>query len=201
MSRRLLALLLTAAVAALIGMSGCGDDDDDASDTGAQTQPTETQTQTQTQTTPPVNEVKPVKATKVTPSAGEANPNRKPKVPEGDGDPPSRLVAQDLIAGKGTRAKAGDMVSVHYVGVLFDNGKQFDSNWETRTEPGQPFRFTIGGGQVIEGWERGLIGMREGGRRKLIIPPRLAYGAQGYPPDIPANAALIFDIDLDQVGL
>ena len=106
-------------------------------------------------------------------------------------------MAQDLIVGKGARAKSGDTVSVQYVGVLFKNGKEFDSSWEGKKEPGQPFQFTIGGGQVIPGWDQGVAGMREGGRRKLIIPADLAYGAQGYPPDIPPNAALIFDIDLE----
>jgi peptidylprolyl isomerase len=198
-------ILLAVAVLAL-PVAGCGDDDDsdggEAATTQGQTatQP-QTQTQTQTQTTPEVPSRPSIKATKVTPSAGEADIDTRPKVPQGEGSPPTRLEAQDLIVGKGKRLKAGDMAFVQYVGVLFENGKQFDTSWASKTERGQPFRFTVGAGAVIPGWDRGVAGMREGGRRKLIIPARLAYGEQGYPPDIPPNSALIFDIDLDQAGL
>jgi peptidylprolyl isomerase len=192
---RLLALLVAATMALAVG--GCGDDDD--SDSQSQTA-VQTQTQTQTETTPQQTTQESVKAKKVTPSAGEADIDTKPKVPKGSGSPPKTLKAEDLIVGKGKRAAPGDLASVQYVGVLFKNGKQFDTSWESRTEPGQPFQFMIGGGQVIPGWDQGVAGMREGGRRKLIIPAELAYGAQGYPPDIPANAALIFDIDLEKAG-
>ena len=121
---------------------------------------------------------------KVKPTAGEADIDRKPKVPKGSGDPPTELEVQDLIVGKGKRAQAGDMVTVQYVGVLFSNGKQFDASWQG-SKPGPGFDFPLGAGQVIPGWDQGVVGMREGGRRKLIIPPELAYGAQGFPPDIP----------------
>ena len=175
--------------------TGCGDDNSDSN--------TESVTiQTQTQTTPTETteqESAAPKARKVEPTAGEANPDRKPKVPKGKGDPPSELVVQDLIVGKGKRAQAGDTVTVQYVGVLFDDGKQFDASWQG-SKPGQGFQFPLGAGQVIPGWDQGVVGMREGGRRKLIIPGDLAYGAQGFPPDIPPDAALIFDIDLEKVG-
>jgi peptidylprolyl isomerase len=186
-----LALLAAALIAA-----GCGDDN---SNNASQTT-TETQTQTQTDTQPaqPAPDETP-KATKVKPSPGEADLASKPQPQKGKGAAPSRLVAQDLIVGKGKKAATGDLVSVQYVGVLFDNGKEFDASWKGK-RPGQPFQFQLGGGQVIPGWDQGVAGMRVGGRRKLIIPPDLAYGAQGYPPDIPANAALIFDIDLKKVG-
>ena len=120
-------------------------------------------------------------------------------MPKGSGDPPSKLVVQDLIVGDGKRAQTGDTVSVQYVGVLFSNGKQFDASWNG-SKPGQGFQFPLGAGQVIPGWDQGVVGMREGGRRKLIIPADLAYGAQGFPPDIPPDAALIFDIDLEKAG-
>ena len=191
---RLLILLPVLAATALIA-AGCGDDNNSSSDSVA----TQTQTQTTpTETTPPPEAAAP-KAKKVKPTAGEANPKRKPKVPKGSGDAPRKLVVQDLIVGKGKRAKSGDMVSVQYVGVLFSNGKQFDASW-SGSKPGQGFQFPLGAGQVIPGWDQGVVGMREGGRRKLIIPADLAYGAQGFPPDIPPNAALIFDIDLEQAG-
>jgi peptidylprolyl isomerase len=183
-------------VIALIA-AGCGDDDSNTSTDQATVQ---TQTATTPAETTPEPEAAPApKAKKVKPTAGEADPDRKPKVPKGSGDPPTELVVQDLIVGKGKRAKAGDMVTVQYVGVLFSNGKQFDASWQG-SRPGPGFDFPLGAGQVIPGWDQGVVGMREGGRRKLIIPPDLAYGTQGFPPDIPANAALIFDIDLEKTG-
>jgi peptidylprolyl isomerase len=191
---RLLMFLPALAATALIA-AGCGDDNNSSSDSVA----TQTQTQTTpTETTPPPEAAAP-KAKKVKPSAGEANPNRKPKVPKGSGDPPNKLVVQDLIVGKGKPAQSGDMVSVQYVGVLFSNGKQFDTSWNGG-KPGQGFQFPLGAGQVIPGWDQGVVGMRKGGRRKLIIPADLAYGAQGFPPDIPPNSALIFDIDLESTA-
>ena len=186
-------VVLALSAAALLG-AGCGDDDSGSASTDTAT--------TETQATPPTTtaeEPAAPKARKVQPAAGEGDTDRKPKVPKGKGDPPSELVVQDLIVGKGKRAKSGDAVSVQYVGVLFDNGKEFDASWQG-SKPGQAFQFSLGAGGVIPGWEQGVVGMREGGRRKLIIPPDLAYGAQGFPPDIPPNAALIFDIDLEKAG-
>lgn len=119
----------------------------------------------------------------------------KPEVEIPEGDPPTELQIEDLEEGDGATAAAGDQLSVFYVGVLFDGGTEFDSNFDT----GQPFEFTLGSGQVIPGWDQGLVGMKEGGRRQLTIPADLAYGAQGQPPDIPPNAALVFVIDLESV--
>jgi peptidylprolyl isomerase len=124
------------------------------------------------------------------------------KVPNGPaiqiptGPAPTQLVKKDLKAGSGAEAAQGDKVSVQYVGVLYDNGTQFDSSFDR----GQPFSFQLGGGQVIPGWDQGVAGMKVGGRRELIIPPDLAYGAQGQPPTIPPNATLVFVIDLVSVG-
>jgi len=187
---------LAAATAVLIA-AGCGGSDKSADSTAGQTA---TQTQTETPTQPPQpTETKAPKARRVQPSAAEADISRKPKPPKGKGSPPSQLVVQDLVVGKGKKAAEGDLVSVQYVGVLFDNGKEFDASWKG-ARPGRPFQFPLGSGQVIPGWDQGVPGMRVGGRRKLIIPADLAYGAQGYPPAIPANAALIFDIDLKKAG-
>jgi FKBP-type peptidyl-prolyl cis-trans isomerase len=133
----------------------------------------------------------------VQPTPGEADLKKKPKVPKGTGAPPTKLVVQDLIVGTGAAAKSGDQLSVQYVGVLFKDGKEFDSSWANGKKP---FQFALGGGQVIQGWDQGLAGMKVGGRRKLIIPASLAYGAQGSPPKIGPNAALIFDIDLEKIG-
>jgi peptidylprolyl isomerase len=109
---------------------------------------------------------------------------------------PTDLVVKDLKTGTGAAAKPGDQVSVQYIGVLYDNGSKFDSSYDH----GQPFSFKLGGGQVIQGWDQGVAGMKAGGRRELIIPPGLAYGAQGQPPTIPPNATLVFVIDLVSIG-
>jgi peptidylprolyl isomerase len=185
-----MALVLVVAAAAATGCGG-----DDSSDQGQTA--TATQTETQAPTAPAQSQASP-KVEKVKPSAAEADPARKPKPSKGKGDPPTQLVAEDLIVGKGKKANAGDTVAVQYVGVLFDNGKEFDASWKG-SRPGKPFQFPLGAGQVIPGWDQGVVGMKVGGRRKLIIPSALAYGVQGYPPDIPANAALIFDIDLKKI--
>ncbi len=103
----------------------------------------------------------------------------------------SGLQYQDILVGSGAATKSGDTVSVHYTGTLAD-GSKFDSSLDR----GTPFEFTIGAGRVIKGWEEGLLGMNVGGKRRLIIPPELGYGPAGYPPVIPQNATLYFDIEL-----
>ncbi len=121
---------------------------------------------------------------------------QKPKVPKPTGEPPKELQGSDVVVGKGDAVKSGDKVSVQYVGVLFSNGKEFDSSWSRK----QPFEFTVGQGQVIQGWDDGLIGMKPGGRRVLVIPSDLAYGEAGSPPTIPANAPLVFVVDLEKIS-
>jgi peptidylprolyl isomerase len=105
---------------------------------------------------------------------------------------PKRLVKQDLKVGDGAVAEPGKQVTVHYVGVSMANGRQFDASWDR----GEPFTFALGAGQVIPGWDEGVAGMKVGGRRQLVIPPRLAYGAQGSPPAIGPNETLVFVVDL-----
>ena len=104
---------------------------------------------------------------------------------------PGGLVIEDLIIGRGATANAGDDVVVHYVGKLA-NGKQFDSSRNRR----DPLDFALGAGDVIKGWDQGVAGMKVGGKRKLTIPPDLAYGARGFPPVIPPNSTLVFEIEL-----
>ena len=115
----------------------------------------------------------------------------KPVVTVPTGPPPSTLVGKDLIKGQGPVAQTGQSVTVQYVGVNYADGKQFDASWDH----GQPFPFQLGGGQVIKGWDQGVVGMRVGGRRELIIPPSLGYGSQAQGP-IQANETLVFVIDL-----
>lgn len=185
---------MTLVALALIA-AGCGDD---KSNTTTQATLPATTEQTTPQETPPAPTTQPTKfpkTQKVSPSPGEANPNKKPKVTVPPGPPPKKLVVQDLIVGKGKRAKNGPAVAVQYVGVVYNNGKEFDSSW-SGSRKHNPFGFALGMGQVIAGWDQGIPGMREGGRRRLIIPARLAYGKQGLPPKIPPNSALVFDVDL-----
>ena len=125
-----------------------------------------------------------------------ADVGSKPTVQVPSGPAPDHLVVRDLKTGDGAEAKSGDQVSVQYVGVLYDGGKQFDSSWDR----GQPFSFQLGSGQVIPGWDQGVAGMKVGGRRELIVPPDLGYGKQGQPPTIPGDATLVFVIDLLSVG-
>jgi len=119
----------------------------------------------------------------------------KPAVPTPTGEPPEDLVTTDVVKGEGAAAKPGDHVTVHYVGVSFSNGQQFDSSWDR----GQPFDFPLGAGRVIKGWDFGVAGMKEGGRRTLVIPPSLGYGPRGMGP-IAANETLVFVVDLVKVG-
>ena len=112
-----------------------------------------------------------------------------PEVTVPSGPPPKKLVTEDMEAGTGKAAKKGDTVGVHYVGVLYDGGKVFDSNWGKEAEP---FPVKLGEGSVIKGWEQGLEGMKAGGERKLVIPPDLAYGSEGFYPAIPPDATLVF---------
>ncbi|WP_158879811.1 FKBP-type peptidyl-prolyl cis-trans isomerase [Amycolatopsis anabasis] len=116
----------------------------------------------------------------------------KPEIDRPDGEPPADLETTDLKVGDGPEATAGQVVSVHYVGVSFSTGEQFDASWDR----GEPLRFPLGAGRVIPGWEQGVAGMRVGGRRKLVIPPHLAYGPQGAGDKIKPNETLIFVVDL-----
>ena len=101
------------------------------------------------------------------------------------------MVVLDVVVGDGPVAEVGDSVAVHYVG-RFTDGTQFDSSYDR----GVPFRFVVGAGAVIPGWDQGVPGMRVGGTRRLTIPPHLAYGSVGRPPAIPPNSTLTFDIEL-----
>ena len=123
--------------------------------------------------------------------------SKKPVVPKATGTAPSELQGSEVVTGNGAAAKDGDKVTVQYVGQLFANGKEFDTSWKKgRT----PFEFTIGQGQVIQGWDQGIPGMKVGGRRVLVIPPDLAYGSNGYPGAIQPNSTLVFEVELLGIG-
>jgi peptidylprolyl isomerase len=116
----------------------------------------------------------------------------KPHVDRPEGDVPSELEIEDIETGEGEEATAGRSVSVHYVGVSFTTGEEFDASWNR----GKPFGFKLGQGQVIPGWDKGVQGMRVGGRRKLTIPSELAYGARGAGGVIKPHEPLVFVVDL-----
>ncbi|MFE4052643.1 FKBP-type peptidyl-prolyl cis-trans isomerase [Streptomyces sp. YIM B13518] len=116
----------------------------------------------------------------------------KPEVDVPEGAAPAELTVRDLVVGDGAEVKPGTVVRVHYVGVTFETGREFDSSWDRD----QPFKFALGGGRVIKGWDRGLRGMKVGGRREIVVPPRLGYGNQSPSPLIPAGSTLVFVVDL-----
>ncbi len=116
----------------------------------------------------------------------------KPEVALPEGDAPAELTTRDLVVGDGAEAKPGRVVRIHYVGVTFETGREFDSSW-ARDEP---FKFAVGGGRAIKGLDRGIRGMKVGGRREIVVPPRLGYGKQSPSPLIPAHSTLVFVVDL-----
>lgn len=115
----------------------------------------------------------------------------KPEIDFPEGNPPAELEIVDIWEGDGDVAKSGQNVTVHYVGVSFSTGEEFDASWNRG-----PFRFPLGGGRVIKGWDQGVQGMKVGGRRKLTIPAHLAYGNQSPTPAIKPGETLIFVVDL-----
>ncbi len=119
--------------------------------------------------------------------------NEKPTVDDPSDQPPSyQLELDDLVVGEGEEAVKGKVVEVHYVGVSWKTGKQFDASWDS----GKTFKFGLGKGQVIPGWDQGVAGMKVGGRRRITIPPNLAYGKRGAGGVIGPDETLVFVVDL-----
>jgi peptidylprolyl isomerase len=116
----------------------------------------------------------------------------KPDVAIPDAPPPTDLVVEDLEEGTGEEATSGRTVDVHYVGVAWSTGRQFDASWDR----GGTFSFGLGAGQVISGWDQGVAGMKVGGRRRLTIPPELGYGSRGAGGVIKGGETLVFVVDL-----
>ena len=180
MRGRVIALLSVAA----LGLGACGDDEGGSAalvpaipaDT-----PTET-TPASTSTTGKPFRLASIKVSKDT--------SKKPTITKPSGDPPPDLVQKDIVVGKGAAAADGDNLSMHYLGALFD-GEQFEASWDAD----KPFDFALGAGNVIQGWDEGIKGMKAGGRRLLVIPAEKAYGAQGSGT-IPPDSTLIFVVDL-----
>ncbi len=168
-------MILALCAALALAITGCGGDDDSTTtnDSGAAAQ---------TESSPPAGED--------TGTKGE-DTGTKPKIAVPDGPPPKQLEERDLVEGDGAEAKVGDEVTVQYVGVGYDSKEEFDASWGR-----EPFTFPLGAGAVIPGWDKGVAGMKVGGRRELTIPPNLAYGPTGSPPVIGPNETLIFVVDL-----
>lgn len=177
-------LLIIGACLALLVVAGCGSDDSSTTSSSSAS--------TEESSAPEETETTETEASKEPESTGKKT---KPKVTKPKGAPPKQLVTNDLEEGSGAEAKAGDEITVQYLGANYKTGKEFDSSW-SRSEP---FTFTLGEGFVIPGWEEGFEGMKVGGRRELIIPPDLGYGSTGSPPAIPPNETLIFVVDLEAV--
>ncbi|HWI21009.1 MAG TPA: FKBP-type peptidyl-prolyl cis-trans isomerase [Baekduia sp.] len=125
----------------------------------------------------------------------------KPVLGKPSGAAPKELQGLDVVTGKGPIAKAGDTVQMQYVGVTFKDGKEFDTSFKgAGGKPGEPLEVTLGQGGVIKGWDEGIPGMKAGGRRILVIPPDLAYGSTGSPPNIGPDETLVFAVDLVKIG-
>ncbi len=116
----------------------------------------------------------------------------KPVIDPPTGEPPTTLEITDIWEGDGPEATVGNTVTVHYAGVAFSTGREFDASWNR----GTPFKFALGGGQVIAGWDQGVAGMKVGGRRQLVIPPGLGYGDRGAGGVIKPGETLVFVVDL-----
>jgi len=122
--------------------------------------------------------------------------NEKPEIDFPEGPPPTELDVTDITVGDGAEAAPGRKVSVHYVGVAYSTGEEFDASYNR----GTPLDFPLGAGRVIAGWDQGVAGMKVGGRRKLVIPPHLGYGDRGAGGVIKGGETLIFVVDLLDVG-
>jgi peptidylprolyl isomerase len=118
--------------------------------------------------------------------------SEKPEIEFPEGPPPAELEVTDVHAGDGDEATPGKTAVVHYVGVAYSSGEEFDASWNR----GEPFAFPLGGGRVIAGWDQGVVGMKVGGRRRLVIPPDLGYGDRGAGSAIAPGETLIFVVDL-----
>jgi peptidylprolyl isomerase len=171
--------LIVFACLALVG-AGCGDSDDSST---SSSESTATSTESSGQSTT---------ESSTAPEESSGGKKTKPEVTVPSGAPPKKLEIKEIEKGTGATAKAGDEVTVQYVGVGYDSEEEFDSSWSRN----EPFAFGLGAGEVIPGWDQGVEGMKVGGRRELIIPANLAYGPAGSPPTIGPNETLIFVIDL-----
>ena len=187
-----------ALMALWVGLAACGsggtntaDIPSGAGDSGAAATATTATTET---TTKAPTFAKPTAEVRKIADAVGTDTKKKPKIPKPTGKPPAELTVVDIVKGSGTPAQDGDTLTVDYAGDSWSTGKEFDASWNS----GQPFPVTLGQSQVIEGWKQGLLGMKKGGRRLLVIPPELGYGSSGSGTTIKPNETLIFVVDARQ---
>jgi peptidylprolyl isomerase len=192
-------LLPLVAVLALGTLSACGTNNSDT----AHVVPAPSKAQTiqpphlPSVTTTPAAGATGATATAKVPSTPSSGPlSTEPTTTASSAAAPKTLVTKDIVTGTGTAAAAGDELTVNYVGAVYKTGKVFDASWSHGGPKGQPIQFQLGVGAVIQGWDQGLVGMRVGGRRELIIPASLAYGAATTGSPVPPNTPLIFIVDL-----
>ena len=202
MTPRTTCRILSVSTAVLLALTGCGGGDDPTVGGGQAGAP---QTPAAPFTEPPPPSEASLQGcvnappTGPVPTGATTELTQKPQISRSSEPPPCDLQVTDIVPGStGQEAKTGDQLTVKYVGALYENGKEFDSSWSRG--PQETFDFPLGGGQVIDGWDQGLIGMKVGGRRKLVIPPEQAYGPSGRPPVIPPNATLVFVVDLVKIN-
>lgn len=189
--------LSTVALASLaLVAAGCGDDDEDegsASDGAAATATVEP-TPAPEPAPAPTAEAPESQDTGLQVSEDTAE---KPEIPTPEGDPPAELVVEDVVEGEGPAAQPGDQLTMQYVGISHSSGEQFDASWDR----GESFPFQLGAQMVIAGWDQGMVGMKAGGRRILVIPPDLAYADQPPPGSgIEPGETLVFVVDLEQLN-
>jgi peptidylprolyl isomerase len=184
---------LIALAAAALGVAGCTNSTTSSTSTTAPPTATSAQsTTTSTSSTPGSSTIATIPTQDRSPAGKAGTP---PTVIVPSGAPPTQLESADLIVGTGPAAAAGDSITVQYVLATYSSRKVIQSSWTS-----QPFQFTLGEGQVIPGWDQGVLGMKVGGRRELIIPPSLGYGAQSPGAGIAANDTLVFVVDLLKIG-
>lgn len=180
---KLPALILALCAALAIAVAGCGGGSDSSTESSASTEASGSSTKSGESSE---------ESSESVPKASPNEKKTKPTVTVPKGVSPENFAIKEIEEGTGPEAKAGDKVTVQYVGVGYDSEEEFDSSWSRN----EPFSFNLGAGEVIKGWDQGVDGMKVGGRRELLIPGNLAYGAAGSPPSIGPNETLIFMIDL-----
>jgi peptidylprolyl isomerase len=185
---RLRSWSLAALAVSALGLAGCSSSSSTTTTTGASS----TTAAPSTTSGGPASTIAPIPIQDRSPAGTHG---QEPTVTVPSGTPPSQLESADLIAGTGKAAEPGDTVTVQYVLATYSSGKVIQASWTS-----QPFTFTLGEGQVIKGWDEGVVGMKVGGRRELIIPPSLGYGANSPGAGIAANDTLVFVVDLLKVN-
>jgi peptidylprolyl isomerase len=182
------ATLLITILALAAFAAGCGSKGASLSDVNAEATPS-----AETGSTDTASDTDEKSSSKTVQPKVSGSLKEKPELSDASGDPPTELIQKDIKVGTGPAAKDGDKVTVNYVGHNWSDNAEFDTSWGK-----DAFSFTLGEGGVIKGWDQGVVGMKKGGRRLLIIPPELGYGAQGSG-SIPANETLVFVVDLIKI--